>query len=197
MHEMSQGARPLICVFAGAHTPKDRRILKAARAVGKALGEEGFDVLYGGGSRGVMGEVTNAAHAAGAKVKAVLLERFAGDKEATPAEIVAVHETEFQRFPAFAGQRPVAYVVLPGGSGTSREAWQGIEMAMYDDGPPVILVKVGKYNKGIKKDFRRDIKAGLIDAWHRNVLQEVKPGQPLGPALKKCKKRPAERQPAL
>jgi uncharacterized protein (TIGR00730 family) len=175
--------RPLICVFAGAQDPEDPAILKAARELGTAIGEGGYDILYGGGSRGVMGEVTMAAYKAGANVKAALLKRFSHDKEATPAEIVGVVENEFQRFPLFLAQNPVALFVLPGGSGTLREALQGIEMAIYNEGPPVVLARVGKHLSGIRAEFNHSVDAGLIKPEHINVLRDWHRGQPISEVL--------------
>ena len=172
-------AKPLVVVFAGAQAPtgwRGRRLRKMAEKLGQAIGEGGFDVVYGGGSRGLMGWVTNAAYKFGAMIEAVLLHRFEKDKEATPAKIIAAVETEYERFPIMMAQNPQALFVLPGGSGTHREAWQGIEDAIYNHGPPVILVDSGRSLRGIKKDFNKAIKDGLIKPEFKNVLRTYKPG---------------------
>lgn len=170
--------KPLVAVFAGAQAPtgwRGRRLQKMAEKLGQEVGEAGYDVIYGGGSRGLMGWMTNAAYKFGAQIEAVLLHRFEHDKEATPAKIVGVVDNEYERYPLMLAQNPEALFVLPGGSGTHREAWQGIEEAIYNHGAPVILVDSGRTLRGIKKDFNQAIKDGLIKPEFKNVLRTYNP----------------------
>ncbi|XVE70684.1 hypothetical protein DITRI_Ditri10aG0090000 [Diplodiscus trichospermus] len=49
-----------ICVFCGANYGKDESYVKAAHRLGEVLGKKGINLIYGGGSLGLMGCVSTA-----------------------------------------------------------------------------------------------------------------------------------------
>jgi uncharacterized protein (TIGR00730 family) len=164
-------ARPVISIFAGSSTPSDPRIMEAATALGKKLGEAGYDIVYGGGAQGVMGAVAKAALAAGAGVTALCLEKYAHEEQLPGAVCLPVRD-EQHRFELLSTHgNPVAFFALPGGPGALREALQGLEKAVYEDGPPVVLVKVGGYLDGIKDYFDLAVGAGLIKASRQDKMR--------------------------
>jgi predicted Rossmann-fold nucleotide-binding protein len=57
--------RPVIALFAGSSPPKDPAILAAAEALGTALGKQGFDLIYGAGTQGVMDAVAKGRRHSG------------------------------------------------------------------------------------------------------------------------------------
>ena len=168
--------RPLICVFAGSATPNDPVIPETAEALGKAIGEGGYDIICGG-SIGVMGAVALAAHKAGAHVTTVILEKYAGEEQIAGATVLTV-KTEAERFSQLTSYKnPVGLFVLPGSAGTLREAMQGLEKAIYEDGPSVILAKTADYLDGISHFFNHAMTAGLIKESRKGALREWVPGQ--------------------
>ncbi|KZE96889.1 LOG family protein [Geobacillus sp. FSL W8-0466] len=50
-----------ICVFCGSSNGNDGRYKEAAKALGTFLARSGITLIYGGGTRGLMGEVAEAA----------------------------------------------------------------------------------------------------------------------------------------
>jgi len=163
--------RPVVAIFAGSSTPQDAKIMAAARDLGTKLGLAGYDITYGGGMQGVMGEVARAAHAAGAAVTAVVFSKYAHEEQLPGATIIPV-ETEQERFKAMTSHKnPVGFFALPGGPGTMREVMQGLELAVYDGGPPVILVKAGPYLDGLKASFDTAVAGGLIKPQMAGKLQ--------------------------
>ncbi len=61
-----------VCVFCGSSTPPDPRYREAAGALGTLVASRGLDLVYGGGSVGLMGQVADAALAAGGRVLGVM-----------------------------------------------------------------------------------------------------------------------------
>jgi cytokinin riboside 5'-monophosphate phosphoribohydrolase len=164
-------ARPSVSIFAGSSLPKDPVIMEAATQLGRKLGEAGYDVVYGGGTQGVMGEVARAAQAAGAAVTALCLEKYSYEEQLAGATIVPVRD-EQDRFDKLSTLgNPVAFFVLPGGPGALREALQGLEKAVYENGPPVILVQAGAYLDGIKQYFDLALAGGLIKGDKKDKLR--------------------------
>lgn len=175
-------AKPKICVFAGASMPSDPAIIDAAYDLGTQIGAQGFDLIYGGGRTGVMGAVSSAAQDAGAGIIAITLRQYA-HKEQLPTAQVTVVETELERFHLFRAQSPVAKFVLPGGPGSLREALQGLETAVYEQGAPVVLVNVGDYLAGIKMYYEQALGIGLIAEPFRDCLRTWQPFSPIGAVL--------------
>ena len=60
-----------ICVFCGA-SGRDPRYAAAAAVIGERLARRGIQLVYGGGRRGLMGALADAALAAGGRVVGVI-----------------------------------------------------------------------------------------------------------------------------
>lgn len=177
--------KPSVTIFAGSSTPQDAAIMAAAVVLGTKLAQAGYDIVYGGGTQGVMGAVAAAALAAGAHVTAVVLAKYAHEEQLPGASLIFV-ETEQERFSAMTGpSNPAAFFALPGGPGTMREALQGLELAVYDGGPPVILVQVGNYLDGLKAAFDSALAGGLIKPRYADKMKLWSPDLPLEAALPK------------
>lgn len=98
--------------------------MSAGRALGRALGEAGLRLVYGGGTKGIMGAVAAGAMEAGGKVTGII-PRFLMSKEATePAlreldELVVTENMHQRKHRMF--EESDAFVALPGGIGTLEE----------------------------------------------------------------------------
>ena len=93
-----------------------------------ALAQRGLELIYGGGSIGLMGEVARAAKANGGRVHGVITERLrdlGGWEEADVLEVVPDICTRKSRMTELAD----GFVVLSGGIGTWEEffeVWWGV-----------------------------------------------------------------------
>jgi uncharacterized protein (TIGR00730 family) len=93
----------------------------AARKLGKALGDHGIRLIYGGGSLGLMGEVARAALGTGGKVTGIIPE-FLGAREMMLKDVddlIVVKNMHMRKQLMF--DRSDAFVALPGGIGTLEE----------------------------------------------------------------------------
>ncbi|MER0237953.1 TIGR00730 family Rossman fold protein [Fulvimarina sp. MAC8] len=113
-----------ICVYCGSSAGHDPAFISAARDLGMAIAEAGIRLVYGGGTRGIMGAVSEGVIAGGGKVTGII-PRFLIDMEATDRELKRLdelvvtedmHERKHLMF-----QRSDAFVALPGGIGTLEE----------------------------------------------------------------------------
>ncbi|KIW16888.1 hypothetical protein PV08_04078 [Exophiala spinifera] len=55
----SEGKKPVVCVFCASSPGKNPIHLESARTLGKALHEAGYNLVYGGGTMGIMGELAS------------------------------------------------------------------------------------------------------------------------------------------
>lgn len=92
-----------------------------AYALGKACGERGIRLVYGGGARGLMGIAARAARDAGGEVEGYMLEALREREGASTAigELRFVSTLEERKRAICAAAE--AFVALPGGIGTLDE----------------------------------------------------------------------------
>ncbi|OEL17506.1 putative cytokinin riboside 5'-monophosphate phosphoribohydrolase LOGL8 [Dichanthelium oligosanthes] len=103
-----------ICVFCGSAKGKKPSYQDAAIDLGNQLVERGIDLVYGGGSIGLMGLVSHAVHAGGRHVigiipKSLMPREVTGDPVGEVRAVSGMHErkAEMARFAD-------AFVALPG-----------------------------------------------------------------------------------
>lgn len=138
-----------ICVYCGSSPGNDPRYLEAARVLGLAIAEDGLRLVYGGGTRGIMGAVADAALKAGGKVLGVI-PRFLMSKEAAESELgglteLIVTEDMHQRKHALFEQSD-AFVALPGGIGTLEEIIEVMTWAQLGrHTKPIVLANINHF----------------------------------------------------
>jgi uncharacterized protein (TIGR00730 family) len=160
-----------ICVFCGASPGIDPRHAAAAERVGATLAERGIRVVYGGGRRGLMGAVADAALAAGGEVVGViprgLVDRELAHPGLTHLEIVeSLHERK-----ARMAELSDAFVTLPGGLGTLEELAEVLSWAQLDlHAKPIGLLDVGGYFAALEAFLDRAVSEGFVAERHRRLL---------------------------
>lgn len=172
-----------ITLFGGSRMPSDLDIIQAAQNLGAAIGSEGYDLYYGGGISGVMGKCARSAQKNGAGLTVVTTESFKGEEQFADSSVL-VAQTDYDRFELMAiNPSPVAICVLPGGVSTLREAWQAIELSVYRNDIPVILVDDTPHLRGIKRGFHDAIQAHLIPPEKLDNLRSWRTGHSLTSVL--------------
>lgn len=110
-----------LCVYCGSSPGYEPAYADAARDVGTLLAREGIDLVYGGGSVGLMGMVADAALAEGGRVIGCIPRRLFKTEVAHHGltqliEVTSMHERKMAMF-----ERADAFLALPGGLGTLEE----------------------------------------------------------------------------
>jgi uncharacterized protein (TIGR00730 family) len=113
-----------ICVYCGSSPGKGEAYLKAGHVLGRSMALAGLQLVYGGGTRGIMGAVADGALRAGGKVTGII-PQFLMDKEATRSalqrldELIVTDNMHQRKHKMF--EKSDAFVALPGGIGTVEE----------------------------------------------------------------------------
>jgi uncharacterized protein (TIGR00730 family) len=113
-----------ICVYCGSQPGRDPAYIEAGRALGKSLAAHGIRLVYGGGTKGIMGAVAAGVLANGGQVTGIIPE-FLVDMEATRHslgqldELIVTQDMHERKHKMF--ERSDAFVTLPGGIGTLEE----------------------------------------------------------------------------
>lgn len=118
-------SKPLsLCVYCGSRPGRSTAYLAAAQAMGTAIADEGWRLIYGAGDVGLMGAVAEAAMTGGAETLGVipthLLAREAPEGHDTQRIITeTMHERKKVMF-----MNADAVAVLPGGAGSLDEFFE-------------------------------------------------------------------------
>ncbi len=113
-----------VCVYCGSRLGTKPAYRALAQALGAAIGRRGWQLVYGGGRAGLMGEVAEATLAAGGTVVGVipdsLMKLEVGHAGLTELHVV---DTMHQRKQLMA-ERSDAFIAMPGGIGTFEELFE-------------------------------------------------------------------------
>ena len=138
-----------VAVYCAAAMGARSSYKRAAEELGRALGERGIGLIYGGAKVGLMGAVADASLAAGGYVVGVIPHVLV-DKEVAHEGVSELHvTTTMHTRKALMAERADAFLVLPGGYGTFEEmfevlAWQTLKL----HSKPVVLLNVdGFYDR--------------------------------------------------
>lgn len=121
---MSEKIKQTVAVFCGSKPGNDPDYVASAATLGKLLAENGFDIVYGGSEKGLMGAVANNAMLNGASVTGVIPEvLLAWEQQHTSlSELIVSKDMHERKKTIF--QMGFAGIVLPGGFGTLDELFE-------------------------------------------------------------------------
>ena len=152
-----------ICVFAGSQLGLKNSYSKVARELGKQIAKNQMTIIYGGGSRGLMGVMANAALEAKGRVEGVITKKLheieVGHSKLTELTVVSsMHERK-----AIMAERSDAIICLPGGVGTWEEffeamAWNQLGIRS----KPIILLNISKYYSPLYSFVKKSVTEGFL-----------------------------------
>ncbi|KAA0035351.1 Lysine_decarbox domain-containing protein [Cucumis melo var. makuwa] len=163
-----------ICVFCGSSPGKKTSYKDAAIELGKELVSRDIDLVYGGGSVGLMGLVSQAVHNGGRHVVGLassfflfsLFEKITGE---TVGEVKAVADMHQRK--AEMARRSDAFIALPGGYGTLEELLEVItwaQLGIHDK--PVGLLNVDGYYNSLLSFIDQAVEEGFISPSARHII---------------------------
>lgn len=163
---------PSICVYCGSRQGANAVYSVRARELGQAIGERGWQLVYGGGNVGLMGVVADAVIAAGGRVVGVipesLMRREVGHRGLHELLVVPNMHVRKQMM----AERADAFVALPGGIGTLEElyeVWTWQQLGYHDK--PIALLNVAGYFDTLLQFMRSTVDEGFLSQEQFGVLQ--------------------------
>ncbi|MBX3618399.1 MAG: TIGR00730 family Rossman fold protein [Rhizobacter sp.] len=161
-----------VCVYCGSRSGRGPAFEAAARNVGTLIGQRGWQLVYGGGNAGLMGEVANATLAAGGTVVGVIPQSLmARELGHTGLQALHVVDTMHQRKQMMA-EHADAFLALPGGIGTLEElfeVWTWRQLGYHDK--PVGLLNVDGYFDSLLGFMQHTVDNGFVAPNQRSLLQ--------------------------
>jgi uncharacterized protein (TIGR00730 family) len=160
-----------VCVYCGARPGDEAHFADAARQVGQWIGQHGGQLVYGGGSNGLMGLVADATLAAGGRVVGIIPQALV-DKEWAHSRCTELHVvgTMHERKRMMA-ERADAFIALPGGIGTFEEffeVWTWRQLGYHNK--PVGLLNLNGYYDGLLSFLGRVVQHEFMGEWQMDLI---------------------------
>ncbi|MCO5592613.1 hypothetical protein L7F22_046616 [Adiantum nelumboides] len=160
-----------ICVFCGSKSGSKPVYSDAALELGRELVDRKINLIYGGGSVGLMGLVSKTVYEGGGHVigvipKALMPSEISGQ---TVGELRVV--TDMHQRKAEMARHADAFIALPGGYGTLEEllemtTWS--QLGIHDK--PVGLLNVEGYYNALLALFDKGVEEGFIKPSARHII---------------------------
>ena len=113
-----------VCVYCGSRLGNKPGYQALAQALGTAIGQRGWQLVYGGGRAGLMGTVADATLKAGGRVVGVIPESLM-KLEVGQAGLTELHVVDSMHSrKKMMAERSDAFIAMPGGIGTFEELFE-------------------------------------------------------------------------
>ncbi|KAI4379649.1 hypothetical protein MLD38_005921 [Melastoma candidum] len=160
-----------VCVFCGSNSGRRKVFADAAFELGDELVKRKIDLVYGGGSVGLMGLISQKVFDGGCRVLGVIPQalmplEISGETVGEVRTVVDMHERK-----AVMAREADAFIALPGGYGTMEEllemiTWSQLGIHM----KPVGLLNVDGYYDCLLTLFDNGVKEGFIRPSARDIV---------------------------
>ena len=160
-----------VCVFCGSSNGTQPVYQEAARALGQALVDRGLDLVYGGGSVGLMGVIAATVDGGGRDVLGII-PRALEPRELSGVTYgrVMVVESMPERKRLMA-QHSDAFIAMPGGFGTLDELFEMVTWGQLGiHAKPVGLLNVAGYFDPLLQWIQGAIEQGFVNGDYRDLL---------------------------
>ena len=160
-----------LCVFCGSSSGSDPVHRRAAKELGTLLARERIELVYGGGSVGLMGAIADAVLAANGHVIGVI-PQFLATKELLHEGINDLRVThDMHERKALMAELADGFVALPGGLGTFEELFEVLTWSQLGlHRKPIGLLNVAGYFDPLVAMIDRSIQDGFCRDEHRRLF---------------------------
>lgn len=160
-----------ICVFCGSSSGKNPIYHHAAIQLGNELVERKIDLVYGGGSIGLMGLISKAVfdggcHVLGVIPKVLMPKEIIGETVGEVKPVLNMHQRKAEM-----ARQADAFIALPGGYGTLEELLEVITWAQLGiHQKPVGLLNVNGYYNSLLSFIDKAVDEGFVTPEARQII---------------------------
>jgi uncharacterized protein (TIGR00730 family) len=167
-----------LCVFCGTNAGSRPAYGVAARELGRVLAEQGVELVYGGASVGVMGELADSVQEHGGHVTGIIPQQLM-EKEAAHTGIrnlivvASMHQRKSQMADMSGG-----FIAFPGGIGTLEGFFEVLTWGQLGiHSKPAGILNVERYFDGLTGFLDHAVREGFLTEAHRGaIMVESDPG---------------------
>lgn len=161
----------LIALYCGSRAGNKPIYRDTAIELAQHIATQGFGIVYGGASIGLMGQVANTVLEHGGEVVGVIPE-FMLDYEIAHGQLTELHIVKsMHERKALMAERASAFIALPGGLGTFEEI---LEIATWGQlnqhQKPMIIYNVNRFYDALIAQLDHAVDEGFLPPQHRAKL---------------------------
>lgn len=160
-----------ICVFCGTNPGSRPEYGSAARGLGKVLATEEIELVYGGASVGIMGQLADSVQEHGGHVTGIIPQQLV-EKEAAHTGIrnlivvASMHQRKSQMADLSDG-----FIALPGGIGTLEGFFEILTWGQLGiHAKPSGILNIEGYFDGLTGFLDHAVREGFLTEAHRNAI---------------------------
>ena len=126
-----------ICIFGGSKSGRNPKNEKNALMIGQIIAESNFDIIYGGGEKGIMGAIASSGISFGAKTTGII-PKFLMSKDIVNSSLPNHFNSELILTESMHERKKMMYdnsdsfLILPGGIGTLDECFEVLTWCQLD-----------------------------------------------------------------
>lgn len=160
-----------ICVFCGSSFGNNKSYSDTANLLGNLIAKKNIELVYGGASVGLMGEIASAVLKAGGTVTGVipkqLLEKEIAHTGLNDLRIVgSMHERK-----SLMADLSDGFIAMPGGFGTLEEVFEVVAWGQLNfHNKPLGLLNVNGYYNNLIKFLDHSVNENFIKPEHRLMI---------------------------
>ena len=177
-----------VCVFCASSDKSDISCIESAKTLGSELVSNNYNLVYGGGSRGLMGVIADAVMENGGKaigyIPKFMLEVEWGKTNIT--ELIEVEDMRERKKRMI--ENVSAVIALPGGCGTLEELAEVITLKRLGKfTQPIVIYNQNGFYDSLIEFFERMITDKFMRPEHRNIWTVVNTVEEIIPAIENSK----------
>eukprot|EP00833_Pecoramyces_ruminatium_P011368 jgi/Orpsp1_1/1185400/evm.model.c7180000093585.1 len=159
-----------ICVYCSSSNSLDDKYYKLALETGEAIAKEGYNLVYGGSTRGCMGKVAEGVLKNGGSVTGIIPEGIVNRGIVSPEGIELVVTKDMNDRKQLMEEKADIFLALPGSFGTLDEIIQVIvtKQLSYHN-KAVIFLNLDDYYKPLFDMFENFYKFGFANENNRQL----------------------------
>jgi hypothetical protein len=126
-----------ICIFGGSKSGRNPKNEKNALMIGQIIAESNFNIIYGGGEKGIMGAIASSGISFGAKTTGII-PKFLMSKDIVNSSLPNHFNSELILTESMHERKKMMYdnsdsfLILPGGIGTLDECFEVLTWCQLD-----------------------------------------------------------------
>ncbi|KNE65554.1 TIGR00730 family protein [Allomyces macrogynus ATCC 38327] len=157
-----------VCVFCGSSSGRLPEYAEAAKLLGEYLAANSIQLVYGGGSAGIMGTVAKAVHNNGGKVLGIIPRALLAYSGAKIGETIEVDDMHTRK--QLMNEHSDAFITLPGGLGTLEEFFETATWSQLNiHAKPILVLDTAGYYAPIRNWFMAAASSGFVSPGNANI----------------------------
>ena len=155
-----------ICVYGAASSEIDKSFLEAGKELGRQMAKRGHELVFGGGSHGMMGAVAEGVHEEDGYILGIspaFFEVEGSEGISYPNCTEFIHTETMRERKRLLEEKSNAFIITPGGIGTFDEFYEILTLKQLGrHNKPIVLYNINNYYENLENMMKVSIEKNFI-----------------------------------